>query len=231
MQGFCDQIARQYDTLVTQTQIESTASSENFVTPSSTDLTNADNWLELGEINDEPIVPISKESEQPVVPGMTISKFRYSIQIDSFLDESVCTATEENNKKNATSEVSEQRILIESDTKLNLPNISSLNILTAAAQSSPTTINLANIPIIDDETNVSEQQQQQAPKQVDDETTSDEDDDEQTQLKRLKANNEQIEAPVEEDEDEDEEQPDEVRRSSICRNRFERVSFLGRRRI
>jgi hypothetical protein len=213
MQGFRDQIARQYDTLVTQTQIESTTSSENFVTPSSTDLTHGDNWLELGEFNDEPIVPTNNESGQSVASGMVTSEFRYAIEIDSFVVESVCAATEENNKKNATSEVSEQRILIENDMNSSVPNISSLNILTVAQSSNlttPTTINLANIPIIDDETNVSEQQQSQ--KQVDDGTTSEDDDDEQMQLKRLKPNNEQIEAPVEEDEDEDEEQQEEVRR-------------------
>jgi hypothetical protein len=218
MQGFCDQIARQYDTLVTQTQIESTTSSENSVTPTRTDLTVTDSWLELGEYNDEPIVPTNNESGQSVPSGMTISELRYSIEIYPFLVESVCAATEENNKKNATSEASEQRILIENDMNSSVPNISSLNILTAAQSSpninlpTPTTINLANIPIIDDETNPPEQQQQ---KQTDDGTTSDEDDDEQMQLKRLKTANEQIEAPVEEDEDEDEEQQEEVRRFLI----------------
>jgi hypothetical protein len=52
MQGFCDQIARQYDTLIAQTQNEPTAS-EDFLTPVRTDVTNSDNWLELGEYNDE----------------------------------------------------------------------------------------------------------------------------------------------------------------------------------
>jgi hypothetical protein len=62
MQGFCDQIARQYDTLVAQTQNEPTPSlclsttSEDFLTPIRSDLTNADNWLELGEYNDETLV-------------------------------------------------------------------------------------------------------------------------------------------------------------------------------
>ena len=58
MQGFCDQIARQYDALVTQTQIEST-SSEDFLAPTYSDTTTADNWLEFSGLRDEPIV-ISK---------------------------------------------------------------------------------------------------------------------------------------------------------------------------
>lgn len=53
MQGYCDQIARQYDTLVTQTQVESTVSTDDFVTPTRTDLTDSDSWLELGEFSDE----------------------------------------------------------------------------------------------------------------------------------------------------------------------------------
>jgi len=58
MQGFCDQIARQYDTLVVQTQNQIT-SSEDFLTPIRSDVTNADSWLDLGEYNDETIT-ISK---------------------------------------------------------------------------------------------------------------------------------------------------------------------------
>jgi hypothetical protein len=89
-----------------------------------------------------------------------------------------------------------------SDSKTPTTEKSSLNYNTTT----PTTINLANIPTIDDETNSSEQQQRK--QQTDETTTTDDDDDEQTQLKRLKANNEQIETPVE---DEDEEQQDEVK--------------------
>ena len=90
-----------------------------------------------------------------------------------------------------------------SDSKTPTTEQSSLNINTTT----PTTINVANIPIIDDETTNSSEQQQQR-KQTDETTTDDEDDDEQTQLKRLKLTNEQIETPAE---DEDEEQPDEVK--------------------
>jgi len=95
---------------------------------------------------------------------------------------------------------------------LSSTNIASLNILTTAQSSpnlmltTPITINLANIPVIDDEITSSDQQQ----KQTDEITTTDDEDDEQMQLKRLKSINGQIEAPVEEDEDE-EEQPDEVK--------------------
>jgi hypothetical protein len=85
------------------------------------------------------------------------------------------------------------------------------NILTTAQSSTnliittPTTINLANISIIDNKINLSDQQLKQT-----DETTTD-DDDEHIQLKRLKLTTEQIEAPVEDEEDEEEEQPDEVK--------------------
>jgi hypothetical protein len=62
MEGFCDQIARQYDTLVVQTQIEPTISSEGFVTPNHTDLTNSDSWLEFGEFNDETLIPTNNSA-------------------------------------------------------------------------------------------------------------------------------------------------------------------------
>ncbi len=158
--------------------------------------------------------------------------------------EFLSAVNEENNKKNATNDGSEQQIIsyvlssisssleflsfslnrLENDLNLSVPNLSttnipSLNILTTAqsspnlSTSTPTTLNIANIPNIDDETNpieesanISDQQQKQA-----DETTTDEEDDEYTLLKRLKATTEQIEAPVEGDEDEEEEQQDEVK--------------------
>lgn len=137
--------------------------------------------------------------------------------------ESVCAATEENNKKNATNDCPEQRILIETDMNFSVPDLSStnktsLNILSATQSSpninlsTPISINLADIPVIDDESSIPKEQQQQQPKQSDDTSSSDDDDEEQTQLKRLKAAREQIEAPVEEDDEEDEEeQQEEVR--------------------
>lgn len=109
------------------------------------------------------------------------------------------------------------------DLNASVPNLSSgsdpsLNILTTAQSSpdlnvpTPSTTNIANIQVIDDETNpieestnTSDQQQKQT-----DETTTDEEDDEYTLLKRLKTTTEQIEAPVEGDEDEEEEQQEEV---------------------
>ena len=57
MQGFCDRIARQYDNLVAQTPLDPAVSSTEFVTPSQTDLTGSDSWLELEGSHDEPIVP------------------------------------------------------------------------------------------------------------------------------------------------------------------------------
>lgn len=96
---------------------------------------------------------------------------------------------------------------LENDTNDVVPSVSSLNILTS--------MNIADITSIDDNTirieqstNISDQQR----KQTDDTTTTDEEDDEQTLLKCLKLTNEQIDAPVEVDEDVDEEeQQDEVR--------------------
>jgi len=62
MQGFCDQIARQYDTLVAQTQVEPKISCGDFTTPTRTDLTSSDSWLELGEFSDETIVPTNNST-------------------------------------------------------------------------------------------------------------------------------------------------------------------------
>ena len=201
MQGYCDQIARQYDTLVTQTQGETTISTDDFVTPTRTDLTDSDSWLELGEFNDESTI-LSTQLQQSA--------------------ESLCPATEENNKKNSTTDSSEQRILIENDMNASVPNLSSgnltsINILTAAQSSpnltltTPTTINLANIPIIDDENQTTEQTKptNDCSMSDDDDDDDDDDDEEHIQLKRLKSTNEQIQAPVEEDEDEDEDDEDE----------------------
>jgi hypothetical protein len=214
MQGFCDQIARQYDTLVAQTTI----SSGDLTTPTRTDLTNRDSWLEFAEFSDETIVPTNNSATtRSAESGIEHFKMKISFILVLFLVEALCIATEENNKKNATNDGSEQRILIENDMNSSVPNLSStniasLNILTTTQSSpnltltTPTTINLTNIPIIDDETTSSDQQQ----KQTDETTTTDDEDDEHMQLKSLKPTNEQIEAPVEEDEDE-EEQPDEVK--------------------
>ena len=58
MQGFCDQIARQYDALVSQPQTEST-SFEDFLAPVRNDMTNAAEWMDFAELKDETIV-ISK---------------------------------------------------------------------------------------------------------------------------------------------------------------------------
>ena len=67
MQGFRDQIARQYDALVTQTQLEPTieepsaslwlsSSTEDFLMPVHQELSNAGNWLELGEYTEETLL-------------------------------------------------------------------------------------------------------------------------------------------------------------------------------
>ena len=153
--------------------------------------------------------------------------------------ESVYAATEENNKKNATNDCPEQRTLIETDMNFSVPDLSStnktsLNILSAAQSSpninlsTPISINLADIPVIDDESSTSKEQQQ-PPKQSDDTSSSEDDDEEQTQLKRLKANSEQIEAPVEEDDEEDEEEQQE----EVCEDLQDRrivLLFLFRRK-
>lgn len=67
MQGFRDQIARQYDALVAQTQLEPTieeptsslwlsSSTEDFLTPMRSDTAHGSNWLELGEYNDDTLL-------------------------------------------------------------------------------------------------------------------------------------------------------------------------------
>jgi hypothetical protein len=68
MQGFRDQIARQYDALVSQTQLEPTieeptaslwlsTSTEDFLTPVRADISNAGSWLDLGEYSEETLLP------------------------------------------------------------------------------------------------------------------------------------------------------------------------------
>jgi hypothetical protein len=72
MEGFRDQIARQYDALVAQTQLEPTieepstslwlsSSTEDFLTPIRLDTSNTNNWLELGDYNEETLL-VSKGS-------------------------------------------------------------------------------------------------------------------------------------------------------------------------
>jgi hypothetical protein len=67
MQGFRDQISRQYDALVAQTQLEPTieepstslwlsSSTEDFLTPIRSDTSSGENWLELGEYNEETLL-------------------------------------------------------------------------------------------------------------------------------------------------------------------------------
>jgi len=67
MQGFRGQIARQYDALVAQTQLEPTieepttslwlsSSTEDFLTPIRSDTSNTVNWLELGDYNEEALL-------------------------------------------------------------------------------------------------------------------------------------------------------------------------------
>lgn len=67
MEGFRDQIARQYDALVAQTQLEPTieepstslwlsSSTEDFLTPVRSDSSNAGNWLELGDYTEETLL-------------------------------------------------------------------------------------------------------------------------------------------------------------------------------
>ena len=112
-----------------------------------------------------------------------------------------------------------------------------LNIFTASESSldlnvaTPSTANVANIPIIDDETNPTEEltntsdpQQKQT-----DETTTDDEDYEYTLLKRLKSTTEQIDAPVEGDDDEDEEQQEEVSRNEAVERKLVKTSLAGGR--
>ena len=67
MQGFRDQIARQYDALIAQTQLEPTieepaaslwlsSSTEDFLTPIRSETESAGNWLELGEYTEETLL-------------------------------------------------------------------------------------------------------------------------------------------------------------------------------
>jgi len=64
MEGFHDQIARQYDALVAQTQLEPTieeplstvwlaSSTEDFLTPMRSDTSTTGNWLELNDYAEE----------------------------------------------------------------------------------------------------------------------------------------------------------------------------------
>ncbi|CAF1193643.1 unnamed protein product [Rotaria magnacalcarata] len=271
MQGFRDQIARQYDALVAQTQLEPTieeptsslwlsSSTEDFLTPIRSNTSNAGNWLELGEYNEETLLtskdePKDKHDNTPsnasnenntcdtrlftsaqTTPITTTTHSRQSISSTTESVESMCAVTEENNKKNATSECSEQRIiLLENDMNASVPNLSTTNPnnmtlsnLLTSAQSSPnltitaaTTLNIVKGAIIDDESMpmeesqslseipLSDQQQKQ-----NDETSEDEDmeDDEHCHLKRAKLNSQQIQPPMdtnEEDEDDDEDEADE----------------------
>lgn len=124
---------------------------------------------------------------------------------------------------------------LENDINSNLTTFLTTPTVESASNSVNTsTINIADIPIIDDDplrieesTNLSDQQQKQT-----EETTTDEDDDEQTFLKCLKLTSEQIEAAVEEeddDEDDDEEQHEEVK---FFFSFFRKLYFpLGRGRI
>lgn len=67
MEGFHDQIARQYDALVVQTQLEPTleeplssvwlsSSTEDFLTPIHSDTSNTGNWLELNDYTEETLL-------------------------------------------------------------------------------------------------------------------------------------------------------------------------------
>ena len=67
MEGFRDQISRQYDALVSQTQLEPTiaepsaslwlsSSTEDFLTPIRSESSTAGNWLELGDYTEETLL-------------------------------------------------------------------------------------------------------------------------------------------------------------------------------
>ncbi|CAF0944585.1 unnamed protein product [Adineta steineri] len=271
MQGFRDRIARQYDALIAQTQLEPTieepsgslwlsSSTEDFLTPIHTDTSNTGNWLELGEYNEETLLGVkdeTKDKHENVLPNpanennnsggatrlfpsaqttpiTTTTHSRQSISSTTESVESMYAVTEENNKKNATGDSTEQRIiLLENDMNASVPNLStttsdnvSLSNLLTTAQSSPnlttpSTINVACVTIIDDESMpidesrslseipLSDQQQKQTDETSDDE---DMDDEEQCQLKRIKPNNQQLQPATdhtEEDEDEEEEADEE----------------------
>ncbi|CAF1239989.1 unnamed protein product [Adineta ricciae] len=265
MQGFRDQIARQYDALMAQTQLEPTieepatslwlsSSTEDFLAPIHSDARNADNWLELGDYNEETrLTPKdnakdkhghasfnpSSDNTHPharlfpstqTTPITTTTHSQQSISSNTESVESMYAVTEEN-KKNATSECAEQRIiLLENDMNASVPNLSttnpntvSLSNLLTTAQSSPnlttsTTINIANVAIIDDESMpidesrslsdiplVDKQQKQN------DETSEDEDmdDEEHCQLKRAKSDSQQIPPPMDHNDDEEEDDEEE----------------------
>ncbi|CAF3378660.1 unnamed protein product [Rotaria sp. Silwood1] len=72
MQGFRDQIARQYDALVAQTQLEPTieepttslwlsSTTEDFLTPMYSNTSNTNSWLEIGEYNEETLLTSKDE--------------------------------------------------------------------------------------------------------------------------------------------------------------------------
>ena len=90
MQGFRDQIARQYNALVAQTQLEPTieepsaalwlsTSTDDFLTPGHSETSTNSNWLELGEYNDDTLL-VSK--------GRSTSHCRHSILFSRSPDES-----------------------------------------------------------------------------------------------------------------------------------------------
>ncbi len=77
MEGFRDQIARQYDALVAQTQLEPTieepttslwlsSSTEDFLTPIRSDTSSAGNWLELGDYNEETLLASKGEFKKKI---------------------------------------------------------------------------------------------------------------------------------------------------------------------
>jgi hypothetical protein len=68
MEGFRDPLARQYEALLNQTPLEPTieepstpiwlaASNDDFLTPIHSEMSHAGNWLELGEYNEEAMLP------------------------------------------------------------------------------------------------------------------------------------------------------------------------------
>jgi hypothetical protein len=173
MEGFRDQIARQYDALVAQTQLEPTieepttslwlsSSTEDFLTPIHSDTSSAGNWLELGDYNEDTLLASKDETKDKhdntslnnpsnennncgtrlftsaqTTPITTTTHSRQSISSTTESVESMCAVTEENNKKNATSECSEQRIiLLENDMNASVPNLSTTN---------PNTVQLSNL--------------------------------------------------------------------------------------
>ncbi|CAM4755870.1 unnamed protein product [Rotaria magnacalcarata] len=208
MEGFSDQISQQYEVLVEESSMEpkisldSLTSSERSLTPTPS---NTDNRLEIHEVTNETIIVSKDEANSTNATNELIQAISSTTE-----SESRRAVTEENNKKNATNECSDQHIvLIENDMNSNVANILTTSTESSSNLIQTTAINIADIPIIDDETiriedstNLSDQQQKQ-----NDETTTDDDEDEHTLLKCLKLTNEQIETPVEEeDEDDDNEE-------------------------